>query len=56
MHSGRMFPDRPSLGAWIVYGLGSENQDLPAYVVLDDPKGLPINDIQNWQAGYLPGV
>ena len=56
MHSGRMFPGRPSLGAWIVYGLGSENQDLPAYVVLDDPKGLPINDIQNWQAGYLPGV
>jgi Protein of unknown function (DUF1501) len=56
IHSGRMLPGRPSLGAWIVYGLGSENQDLPAYVVLDDAKGLPINGIQSWQAGYLPGV
>ena len=56
MHSGRMFPGRPSLGAWVVYGLGTENQNLPAYVVLDDPKGLPINDIQNWQAGFLPAV
>ena len=56
MHSGRMFPGRPSLGAWVVYGLGTENRNLPAYVVLDDPKGLPINDIQNWQAGFLPAV
>ena len=45
MQSGRMFPGRPSLGAWVVYGLGSENQNLPAYVVLDDPLGLPINGI-----------
>jgi hypothetical protein len=56
IHTGRMIPGRPSLGSWVVYGLGSENQNLPAYVVLDDPKGLPINDIQNWQAGYLPGI
>ncbi len=56
MHTGRMLPGRPTLGAWVVYGLGTENQNLPAYVVLDDPKGLPVNDIQNWQAGYLPGV
>ena len=56
MHSGRLFPGRPSLGAWVVYGLGSENQNLPAYVVLDDPKGLPVNHIQNWQAGYLPAI
>jgi hypothetical protein len=56
MHGGRIFPSRPSLGAWIVYGLGSENQNLPAYVVLDDPKGPPINFIQNWQAGWLPTV
>ena len=55
MHSGRMFPGRPSLGAWVVYGLGTENRNLPAYVVLDDPKGLPINDIQNWQAGLFAG-
>ena len=56
VQSGRMFPGRPSLGAWVVYGLGTENQNLPAYVVLDDPKGLPTNDIQNWQAGFLPAV
>ncbi len=55
-HTGRMIPGRPTLGSWVTYGLGSENQNLPAYVVLDDPKGLPINDIQNWQAGYLPGI
>ena len=56
IQTGRMLPGRPSLGAWVVYGLGSENQNLPAYVVLDDPKGLPINHIQNWQSGYLPGI
>jgi len=56
MHSGRTLSGRPSLGSWVVYGLGSENQDLPAYVVLDDPKGLPINSIQNWQSGWLPPV
>jgi hypothetical protein len=56
IHSGRTIPGRPSLGAWVVYGLGSENQNLPAYVVLDDPKRLPINGIQNWQAAWLPPV
>ena len=56
MHGGRILPTRPSLGSWITYGLGSENQNLPAYVVLDDPKGPPINFIQNWQAGWLPAV
>ena len=56
MQGGRQFTDRPSLGSWIIYGLGSENQNLPAYVVLDDPKGLPINHIQNWQSGWLPPV
>ncbi len=56
MHGGRILPTRPSLGAWVAYGLGSQNQNLPAYVVLDDPKGPPINFIQNWQAGWLPAV
>ncbi len=56
MHGGRILPTRPSLGSWIAYGLGSENQNLPAYVVLDDPKGPPINFIQNWQSGWLPAV
>ncbi len=56
MHGGRILPTRPSLGSWITYGLGSENQNLPAYVVLDDPKGPPINFISNWQSGWLPAV
>ena len=56
MQTGRMLSGRPSMGAWVVYGLGSENQNLPAYVVLDDPKALPINGIQNWQSGWLPPV
>jgi hypothetical protein len=54
IHSGSEFTGRPSLGAWASYGLGSENRNLPAYVVLDDPGGLPVNGIDNWQAGYLP--
>jgi Protein of unknown function (DUF1501) len=56
IQSGKMGPGRPTLGAWVVYGLGSENQNLPAYVVLDDPKGLPINGVENWQSGFLPPV
>lgn len=54
VHSGQELMGHPALGSWITYGLGSENQDLPAYVVLDDPRGLPINKTQSWQAGYLP--
>jgi hypothetical protein len=54
IQSGKMGPGRPTLGAWVVYGLGSESQNLPAYVVLDDPLGLPVNGIENWQSGFLP--
>lgn len=56
IHSGRILPGRPCMGSWVVFGLGSENQNLPAYVVLDDPLGLPVNGTQNWQAGFLPPV
>ncbi len=56
MHTGRTIASRPSIGAWVAYGLGTENQNLPAYVVLDDPKGLPINGISNWQSAYLPPI
>ncbi|MFP6677702.1 MAG: DUF1501 domain-containing protein [Pirellulaceae bacterium] len=55
-HSGNTLPGLPSMGSWVTYGLGSLNQDLPGYVVLDDPRGLPINRSQNWQSGYLPPV
>jgi hypothetical protein len=55
IQSGKTMPGLPTLGAWVTYGLGSENQNLPAYVVLDSPEGrLPTNHVQNWQAGYLP--
>ena len=53
-HTGRMISGHPSLGSWVTWGLGSECQNLPAYVVLDDPLGLPINGVENWSAGYLP--
>ncbi len=54
IHSGRLFMGYPTLGAWTVYGLGTENQNLPAYVVLNDPLGLPKNGTRNWTAGFLP--
>ncbi len=54
IQSGKMSPGKPTLGSWVVYGLGSENQNLPAYVVLDDPLGLPVNGTENWQPGFLP--
>ncbi len=54
-HSGHpLATDRPALGAWLTYGLGSLNHNLPAFVVLPDPDGLPINGTLNWSAGWLP--
>jgi hypothetical protein len=46
---------RPSLGSWLCYGLGTENQNLPAFVSMC-PTGYPIQETQNWQAGFLPGI
>jgi hypothetical protein len=56
MHTGRTVATRPSIGSWVAYGLGTENQNLPAYVVLDDPKRLPVNGISNWQSAWLPPI
>ena len=56
IHSGRLLGSRPTIGSWVAYGLGTENQNLPAYVVLDDPKGMPIGGIDNWQAAWLPPI
>jgi hypothetical protein len=44
------------MGAWVTYGLGSVSDDLPAFVVLPDPRGLPPGGIINWGAGFLPAV
>src|SRR6476660_2076191 len=54
MHTGLIVSGRPSIGAWVAYGLGTENQNLPAYVVLPDPRGLPVDGIRNWSSGWLP--
>jgi len=54
-HSGHpIATDKPSFGSWLTYGLGSLNRNLPAFVVLPDPGGLPINGTLNWSAGWLP--
>jgi len=45
---------RPTLGSWIAYGLGSENQNLPAYLVLADPAGHPVDGTVNWSSGFMP--
>ena len=55
-NSGFIRPGFPSMGAWITYGLGSENDNLPAFVVLPDPRGLPPGGLANWAAGFLPAV
>jgi hypothetical protein len=56
MHNGRNVGGRPCLGSWITYGLGSESQDLPAFVVLTDPGGLPVLGTDNWSQGWLPSL
>jgi hypothetical protein len=54
MHTGLIVAGRPSIGAWVAYGLGTFNQNLPAYVVLPDPRGLPVDGIRNWSSGWMP--
>ena len=55
MNCGDARQIRPSLGAWLTYGLGTENQNLPGFVVLC-PYGYPVSGTQNWTAGFLPSV
>ena len=55
-NSGFILPGFPSMGAWVTYGLGSESEDLPAFVVLPDPRGLPPGGPVNWGAGFLPAI
>ena len=56
LQTGKIFPGRPTMGAWITYGLGTENQDLPAYAVLRDPRGYNTNGSLNWENGWLPAL
>ena len=55
MNCGEARLVRPSMGSWVLYGLGTENQNLPGYIAMC-PGGFPIQETQNWQSGFLPGV
>ena len=55
-NSGFILPGFPSMGAWVTYGLGSVSEDLPAFVVLPDSRGLPPGGVINWGAGFLPAI
>lgn len=54
--TGSQFPGSPAAGSWINYGLGTENQDMPGFVVIQDPRGAPVNGAQCWGNGYLPAT
>src|SRR5437588_6029163 len=54
MNTGFVLPGFPCLGAWLSYGLGSLGDNLPTFVVLPDPRGLPYNNLGNFSAGFLP--
>jgi hypothetical protein len=56
IHTGKFQAGRPTWGSWVIYGLGSVREDLPAYVVLSDAGGLPIDGVRNWSSGWLPAV
>lgn len=56
LQTGRILGGNPVLGSWLTYGLGTESQNLPAYVVLTDPTGLPVLGIDNWSNGWLPSI
>lgn len=56
LNTGRTGSGHPSLGSWVTYGLGSETQDLPAYVALIDPGQLPVMGVENWSNGWLPSL
>ncbi len=56
MNTGQILAGRPVLGSWLTYGLGSETQELPAYVALIDPGQLPVMGVENWNNGYLPAL
>ncbi|QDV60908.1 DUF1501 domain-containing protein [Crateriforma conspicua] len=56
MNSGRILSGSPALGSWLTYGLGSENENLPGFVVMLDPTGGPISGAKNWSSGFMPAT
>src|SRR5215813_6577184 len=56
LNTGKIQMGLPSVGSWVTYGLGSENQSLPAFVVIYDHRGGPLGGPANWSAGYMPAA
>ncbi len=56
MNSGSILAGRPCMGSWVTYGLGSESDDLPGFVVLLDHQGAPVNGAMNWSNGFMPAA
>jgi uncharacterized protein (DUF1501 family) len=56
MNTGAIFGGRPSLGAWVSYGLGTVNQNLPAFVVIKDSEATVVNGARNWGNGFMPAL
>jgi hypothetical protein len=56
MNTGSVFGGRPSLGAWVSYGLGTENHNLPGFVVIKDSEGTVVNGVRNWGSGFMPAI
>ncbi|HLU49609.1 MAG TPA: DUF1501 domain-containing protein [Planctomycetota bacterium] len=56
MSTGFILDGFPSMGAWCSYALGTENEDLPAFVAIPDPRGVPQSGPNNWASGFLPAV
>ncbi len=54
MNTGKILSGSPCLGGWVNYGLGTENENLPGFVVMLDPRGGPISGAKNWSSGYMP--
>src|SRR5262245_50560683 len=56
LNTGSVQIGKPSLGSWLSYGLGTENDSLPSFVVMIDPRGGPIGSASNWSAGFMPAA
>ena len=56
MNTGSVVIGKPSLGSWLSYGLGTESEDLPSFVVMTDPRGGPIGSASNWSSGFMPAA
>lgn len=56
LNTGRIVSGHPVLGSWVCFGLGTESQELPAFVALPDPVSLPVSGVEHWSNGWLPSV